>query len=297
MKCIKINAELFKIERTESGGLIKALTQLQSSGFKIIVDSNSEIDKTLLLVIRNEGVTIENTNDNDCDNTIDLIDSNDTDVQRVVINGDQKYKSILDAVSYICSKQRSAVNQRTTKETDIEIAVNLDGDGISDVDTGIGFFDHMLDQISRHGNIDLTIKVNGDLHVDEHHTVEDVGIAIGETVLTALGDKSGIKRYGYFLPMDDTIAKVALDIGGRQYLNFKCSFKREFVGEFPTELTEEFFKGIAQGMKANIYIRAKGKNDHHKIEAIFKAFAKSLNEACRFDERAKGKLPTTKGII
>ena len=297
MKCIKINKTLFDVKRSESHGLISALAQLQSCGFKIIVDNYKSIDNTVLHVIENEGVIIDDSIDDGCKNTVDVNNSDNSGESRVVVNNEHAYVNILEAVSYICSKQRTAVNQRTTKETDIEIALNLDGEGSSDVETGIGFFDHMLDQISRHGNIDIKIKVNGDLHVDEHHTVEDVGIAFGETVLAALGDKSGIKRYGFFLPMDDTIAKVAMDIGGRQYLNFKCNFKREFVGEFPTELTEEFFKGVAQGMKANIYIRAKGKNDHHKIEAIFKAFAKSLNEACRYDERAKGKLPTTKGII
>ena len=155
----------------------------------------------------------------------------------------------------------------------------------------------MLEQIAKHANINLTVEVEGDLNVDEHHTVEDVGITLGEALNEALGNKIGIKRYGYYLPMDESIAKCAVDLSGRTYLNFNCKFNREKVGEFPTELTEEFFRGLASGLKANIYIKARGKNDHHKIEAIFKAFAKSLNEACRLDERNEGILPSTKGVL
>lgn len=193
--------------------------------------------------------------------------------------------------------ERKAEVIRKTNETDIQISVNIDGAGKSEIDTGIGFFDHMLEQISKHGNIDLNISVKGDLFVDEHHTVEDVGIALGEVLLKALGDKKGIQRYGFYVPMDESIALCVIDLGGRNYLNFKTKFKRERVGEFPTELTEEFFRGLAGGLKANLYIKVKGKNDHHKIEAIFKAFAKSLNEACRMDERNNGRIPSTKGII
>jgi len=155
----------------------------------------------------------------------------------------------------------------------------------------------MLEQIARHGNIDLTLKIEGDLHVDEHHTVEDAGIVFGDAFLKALGDKSGIKRYGFLLPMDDCIAKVAVDLGGRPFLNFKVKFDREKIGEFPTELVEEFFRAVSISMKSNIYIRAKGKNEHHKIESIFKAFAKTLNEALRIDERNRSGLPSTKGVL
>jgi len=194
-------------------------------------------------------------------------------------------------------KQRKANAARETKETKIEISANLDGSGKSNINTGIGFFDHMLEQIAKHANVDLDIKVDGDLHVDEHHTVEDVGITLGEVLLKALGDKKGIQRYGFYVPMDESIALCVIDLGGRFLLNFKAKFKREKVGEFPTELVEEFFRGLASGLKANIYIKVKGKNDHHKIEAIFKAFAKALNEACRLDERNNGRIPSTKGIL
>ncbi|GBD89765.1 imidazoleglycerol-phosphate dehydratase [bacterium BMS3Abin04] len=194
-------------------------------------------------------------------------------------------------------KQRKATAKRETKETKIKISANLDGTGESNINTGIGFFDHMLEQIAKHANIDLDIKVEGDLHVDEHHTVEDVGITLGEVLLKALGDKKGIQRYGFYVPMDESIALCVIDLGGRYYLNFRAKFKREKVGEFPTELVEEFFRGLAGGLKANIYIKVKGKNDHHKIEAIFKAFAKALNEASRLDERNNGRIPSTKGIL
>lgn len=192
---------------------------------------------------------------------------------------------------------RTAHIHRKTKETDIEITLDLDSQVEGEIDTGIGFFDHMLDQIRHHGNIGLTVKVKGDLHIDEHHTVEDTGIALGEALLKALGDKKGIRRYGFLLPMDDCVAKCGLDLGGRAYLNYKVAFSREMVGEFPVELTEEFFRAVANALKANIYLRAKGKNDHHKIESLFKAFSRSLNEACRFDERREGKVPSSKGVL
>ncbi len=155
----------------------------------------------------------------------------------------------------------------------------------------------MLEQIAKHSNSDLEIKVDGDLQVDKHHTVEDTGLALGEAINKALGDKKGIKRFGYFIPMDDSHAHCSIDLSDRPFLKFKCKFSREKVGEFPTELAEEFFKSLANGMKSNIFMRAGGKNDHHKIEAMFKCFAKALNEACRMDERNKNQLPSTKGIL
>ncbi|MCF8241737.1 MAG: imidazoleglycerol-phosphate dehydratase HisB [Melioribacteraceae bacterium] len=195
------------------------------------------------------------------------------------------------------SLDRTSRVERKTKETEIKLEMNIDGSGIFGGDTGIGFFNHMLEQISRHGNIDLKLEVNGDLNVDEHHTVEDVGLVFGECLNKTLGSKSGIKRFGFMLPMDDSIASCAVDLGGRPFLNFNCKFNRETVGDFPTELTEEFFKSVSQSLGANIFIKAEGKNDHHKIESIFKAFAKAINEALRIDERAKGNLPTTKGAL
>jgi len=192
---------------------------------------------------------------------------------------------------------RRTNHQRITNETEIKILVNLDGTGKSKIKTGIGFFDHMLEQLAKHSNIDLTLSVKGDLHIDEHHTVEDVGLALGEAINTALGDKRGISRYGFLLPMDDSITECAIDLGGRPYLIFYCKFAREKVGDFPTELAKEFFRALAYGLKANVYIKTHGENDHHKIESMFKAFARSLNEALKFDSRNKKVLPSTKGIL
>ncbi len=192
---------------------------------------------------------------------------------------------------------RKAELKRKTKETSIKIKVNLDGSGDGMISTGIGFFDHMLAQIAYHANISLDIEAKGDLEVDEHHTIEDTGILLGEAIAKALGKKEGIQRYGFFLPMDESISICAIDLGGRSYLNFNCDFKRNYVGDFPVEMTEEFFRAVAAGMKANIYIKALGRNEHHKIEAIFKSFAKALNEACRLDERNKNRIPSTKGVL
>ena len=192
---------------------------------------------------------------------------------------------------------RKAEHTRKTKETDIRIKIDLDGSGKSKIKSGIGFFDHMLEQLAKHSNIDLTISVKGDLHIDEHHTVEDVGIALGETMSKALGDRKGIERYGFMLPMDDALAQCAIDLGGRSYLAFNCKFRRELLGEFPTELFKEFFRGLSSGLKANIHIKATGENDHHKVEAMFKALARALNMALKYDSRNKGVLPSTKGVL
>jgi imidazoleglycerol-phosphate dehydratase/histidinol-phosphatase len=197
----------------------------------------------------------------------------------------------------IILKKRISEVSRKTNETNIKINLNLDGSGKALIKTGIGFLDHMLEQIARHANLDLSIKVKGDLRIDEHHTVEDTAIALGKAILNALGEKKGIQRYGFFIPMDESVALCTIDLGGRSYLNFNCIFKREKVGEFPTELTKEFFRALSSSMKSNIYIKAKGENDHHKIESIFKAFAKALNEAARFDERNNNRIPSTKGIL
>ncbi len=200
---------------------------------------------------------------------------------------------------FLLRPNRRATVHRKTKETDILVEVNLDpkgasGAGVSDISTGLGFFDHMLEQIARHGAIDLKIKALGDLHIDEHHTIEDTGLALGEALLTALGDKRGIERYGFCLPMDDCLAQVALDFGGRPWLVWEADFKREKVGDMPTEMFFHFFKSISDTAKCNLNIKAEGQNEHHKIEAIFKAFAKALKMAVRKDGNA---LPSTKGVL
>ncbi|MCL6273444.1 bifunctional histidinol-phosphatase/imidazoleglycerol-phosphate dehydratase HisB [Muricauda sp. 2012CJ35-5] len=191
---------------------------------------------------------------------------------------------------------RTAQITRKTNETDIHIELNLDGTGKCKIETGLAFFDHMLDQLARHGQMDLTIKVNGDLHVDEHHTIEDTGIALGEVFYQALGDKLGIERYGFCLPMDDCLAQVAIDFGGRNWLVWEADFKREMVGDMPTEMFHHFFKSFTDGAKANLNVKAEGKNEHHKIEAIFKAFAKSIKMAVKRDVE-KMVLPSTKGML
>ena len=193
-------------------------------------------------------------------------------------------------------EERTASIKRTTNETDIAITLNLDGTGKSNINTGISFFDHMLDQIARHGQMDLDVQVKGDLEVDEHHTIEDTAIALGEVFSKALGNKLGIERYGFCLPMDDCLAQVAIDFGGRNWLVWEAEFKREMIGQMPTEMFFHFFKSFTDGAKANLNIKAEGTNEHHKIEAIFKAFAKAIKVAVKRDTE-KMILPSTKGMI
>ncbi len=192
--------------------------------------------------------------------------------------------------------ERIAEVKRKTKETDIYIKVNLDGLGRCDIDTGLGFFDHMLEQIGKHGMMDLTIKTKGDLEVDEHHTIEDTAIVLGGCLLEALGDKRGIERYGYCLPMDDCLCSVALDFGGRPWLVWDAEFHREKIGEMPTEMFLHFFKSLSDAARMNLNIRAEGQNEHHKIEGIFKALARSLKMAVRRDIYHY-ELPSTKGML
>lgn len=197
---------------------------------------------------------------------------------------------------YLFAGERRATVQRTTKETDIFVEVNLDGHGRTEISTGLGFFDHMLDQIGKHSGIDLAVRVKGDLEVDEHHTIEDTAIALGEALLKALGDKRGIERYGYCLPMDDCLCSVALDFGGRPWLVWDAAFHREKVGDMPTEMFLHFFKSLSDAARMNLNIKAEGTNEHHKIEGIFKALARSIKMAIRRDIY-RFELPSTKGTL
>jgi len=198
--------------------------------------------------------------------------------------------------AFLTTGARTAQVVRTTKETDIKIDLDLNGVGKGTINTGISFFDHMLDQLSKHGQVDLSIEVKGDLEVDEHHTIEDTAIALGEAFAQALGSKLGIERYGFCLPMDDCLAQVAIDFGGRNWLEWDAEFKREMVGKMPTEMFFHFFKSFSDGAKANLNIKAEGVNEHHKIEAIFKAFAKAIKMAIKQDPD-KMVLPSTKGML
>ncbi|WP_187261508.1 bifunctional histidinol-phosphatase/imidazoleglycerol-phosphate dehydratase HisB [Pontibacter beigongshangensis] len=197
---------------------------------------------------------------------------------------------------YLKLPERKASIRRKTSETDISIDLNLDGTGQMDIRTGLGFFDHMLEQLAKHGKVDLGVKVNGDLHIDEHHTIEDTGLALGEAFLQALGDKKGINRYGFLLPMDDVLAQVAIDFGGRPWIMWDADFKREMVGDMPTEMFFHFFKSFSDSSKANLNIKAEGANEHHKIEAIYKAFAKAIKMAVQRNPQ-DNTIPSTKGTL
>ncbi|WP_316792533.1 bifunctional histidinol-phosphatase/imidazoleglycerol-phosphate dehydratase HisB [Pedobacter frigoris] len=202
----------------------------------------------------------------------------------------------VDIYTMLKAGARVISHERNTNETKIAIKIDLDGTGKADIHTGLNFFDHMLDQIARHGSIDLSIKTDGDLHIDEHHTIEDTGIALGEAFAKAIGNKLGLERYGFCLPMDDCLAQAAIDFGGRAWIVWDAEFKREKVGDMPTEMFYHFFKSFTDAAKCNLNIKAEGDNEHHKIEAIFKAFAKAIKMAIKRDAE-KLVLPSTKGVL
>ncbi len=201
-----------------------------------------------------------------------------------------------DVCQFLFKTERSATVERNTAETKISVSINLDGKGICNIKTGLHFFDHMLEQIGRHSGCDLTIRVDGDLHVDEHHTIEDTAIVLGEAVKMALGDKRGIERYGFCLPMDDCLAQVAIDFGGRSWLVWEADFKREKIGDMPTEMFYHFFKSFSDAAACNLNIKAEGRNEHHKIEGIFKALARAIRAAIRKDP-FNNRLPSTKEML
>ena len=213
----------------------------------------------------------------------------DVTVARICRDWDEIYR-------FIRSRQRCAAVKRITGETEISVRLSLDGEGLTEISTGLGFFDHMLDQLGRHGGMDLEVKVEGDLHVDEHHTIEDTALALGEAILQALGNKQGLERYGFVLPMDDSLASVALDFGGRPWLQWNAEFKREKIGDMPTEMFFHFFKSFADAAKCNLNMEVRGNNEHHMIEALYKAFARALKQAVKLDPETS-QLPTTKGTL
>lgn len=215
------------------------------------------------------------------------------DLEKVIALETPDWKKIYE---YLKLGLRTVVHDRNTNETKIHVELNIDGNGKAEISTGLGFFDHMLDQIARHGKIDLKIKAQGDLHIDEHHTIEDTGIALGEAFAKALADKRGMERYGFALPMDEADAKVLIDFGGRNWIVWNVEFRREKIGEMPTEMFFHFFKSFSDAAKCNLNIECHGDNEHHKIEAIFKAFAKAIRMAVKRDP-ISNYLPSTKGIL
>jgi imidazoleglycerol-phosphate dehydratase/histidinol-phosphatase len=222
-----------------------------------------------------------------------LTPEQDQDLRGTIALETSSWKEIY---SFLKLGLRKVSHARNTNETKIQVELNLSGSGIANIHTGLGFFDHMLEQIARHGNIDLAITTKGDLHIDEHHTIEDTGLALGEAFALALADKRGMERYGFALPMDEAEAKVLIDFGGRNWLVWDASFKREKIGEMPTEMFFHFFKSFSDAAKCNLNISCAGDNEHHKIEAIFKAFAKAIKMAVKRDPFSNH-LPSTKGVL
>lgn len=300
MTRVIVNKSLLNLHSDISKGMISSLKKVINRGLKIsLYPTPTFSDPIIHRIMELEGINFESENGRDYQTNFFITDKKNQNVKakQILVGKKRRSKNISEAIEFVLSQLRSAQSVRNTNETNVKVKLNLDGSGKYKINTGIGFFDHMLEQLSKHSNIDMMINVKGDLKVDYHHTVEDTGITLGECLVQALGDKKGIKRFGFMLPMDDAIAQIAIDISGRPFLNFRVKINRTEVGKFPTELVEEFFRGLTIGMKSNIFIKASGKNDHHKIEAIFKSFAKTLNEAVRFDERSENKLPTTKGKL
>lgn len=296
MNILVLKKDVFDIESDFSNGLIYGLKKL--SRFSFVFSTDAGIESALIRICNKESIELISSEEGIYSRRFILTNKTLSEVDS---SGKTTFTETVDnaaqAADRLISILRSSRRERVTKETEIKLELQIDGEGRSKINTGIGFFDHMLEQIVRHSNINMELFVNGDLNVDEHHTIEDVGIILGEALSEALGNKTGIQRYGFVVPMDESVAVCSIDLSGRSRLNFNCEFKREKVGEMPTELVEEFFHGLSSGLKANIYIKCEGKNDHHKIESIFKGFAKALNEACRFDERNNGRIPSTKGVI
>lgn len=300
MTRVIVNKSLLNLHSDLSKGMIISLKKLLSRGINIsLYPTPTFSDPIIHRLMELEGINFVSDSTEDYQTNYFITDKKNQKIKakQILVGKKRRNKTISEAIEFIISQARSTQQIRNTNETRVNVKLNLDGLGKYKINTGIGFFDHMIEQLSKHSNIDMMINVKGDLKVDYHHTVEDTGITLGECLTKALGDKKGIKRFGFMLPMDDAIAQSAIDLSGRPYLNFRVKFNRTTVGKFPTELVEEFFRGLTIGLKANIFIKASGKNDHHKIEAIFKSFAKTLNEAVRIDPRNENQLPTTKGRL
>ncbi|MEQ8524919.1 imidazoleglycerol-phosphate dehydratase HisB [Gracilimonas sp.] len=271
---------------------ITSLKKISEAGHDLLIEPNA-ISKEQARLLAQEQVPFKT--EREADFNVDAEDG------KLKLLKDEDQLLVSDTwepiVKFITQEARKASIQRKTNETNISIDINLDGIGKADITTGLKFFDHMLDQIARHGLIDLTLKCKGDLEVDEHHTIEDVAIALGEVITKALGNKKGIERYGFVLPMDEAQATVALDLSGRPYLVFEGEFKREYVGDMPTEMIQHFFYSLAMNLKATIHVSFAGENDHHKIEACFKGLARALKMAIEQNGRIKNLIPSSKGTL
>lgn len=276
-------------------GTVNALYAMRQTGLNLLVDTAS-LNKEQQLVLKQEGIEYLASRDH---KEYDFRISSDGKGLMVLSGKEEKIQAgeWKPVIKFLVSGARTASVKRKTSETDIQIDINLDGTGQANIDTGLKFFDHMLDQISRHGLIDLNIKCEGDLEIDEHHTIEDVAIALGEALFEALGSKKGIERYGFVLPMDEARATVALDLSGRPYLVFEGEFKREYVGDFPTEMVKHFFYSLAMNLKATLHVEFSGENDHHNIEACFKGLARTLKAAIEQNPRIKNLIPSSKGAL
>jgi imidazoleglycerol phosphate dehydratase HisB len=272
-----------------------SIYELEQKGHQCYIDS-SDLNTDQVSLLEQESIRYKEFEPAFADV---FIDTNNTSLVVMDHDGEVLFESTdWSGISkYLQNVRRTAEKKRTTKETDIFVRVDLDGSGKSEIDTGIPFFDHMLEQIARHGFIDLEISCKGDLQIDEHHTIEDVAIALGECLLVALGEKRGIERYGFVLAMDEALATVALDLSGRPYLVFDADFNREKVGDFPTEMTKHFFYSLAMGLKATLNIKIEGENDHHKIESAFKGFARTLKQAVAGNYKDPNSIPSSKGSL
>ncbi|MDG5768098.1 imidazoleglycerol-phosphate dehydratase HisB [Balneolales bacterium ANBcel1] len=284
--------------RSES---LSALKKLSVNGIRL-AGNPAEYGKNAAILIAQEDILFGDTPDSDpqisalpalhvrCDSTGSLVLSAED-------KPDRTFPGWPELAGHLMLGHRSASHVRKTGETDISVVINLDGTGIADIQTGISFYDHMLEQISRHGYMDLSIRCNGDLHIDEHHTIEDTAITLGEAIGLALENKRGIGRYGFVVAMDETRSLVALDLSGRPWCVFEGAFRREKVGDFPTEMTSHFFHSLAMSLKATLHVSVKGENDHHQIEACFKALARSLRQAVDRNENYLDILPSSKGLL
>lgn len=271
-----------------------ALIKLHERGCRLSLQGSLNESQEALL--QQEGLSFQQTGDNQAGITISLT-GNELSFTDVSTGSTHTHSSWAELPYSLLFPDRRAEVQRKTNETDISLKLNVDGTGKSNITTGLGFFDHMLDQIAKHGHMDLDLQCKGDLHIDEHHTIEDTALVLGQAISEAVGDKRGIGRYGFIVPMDESRAIIALDLSGRPWLEYQASFTRDMVGGFPTEMVKHFFYSLAMSMKATLHIEISGDNDHHKIEAMFKGLAKCLRQALDQNEKYADVLPSSKGKL